>query len=376
MRYSTIWFLLIVNLFMVGCSTNSGEGGSTLFSSGNSSFSGSWILKQKYVETFADSNKIATGEFPVVYDFQNNERLLIKRFGSKDVEQPWSYAKDELLIDSVPYKVLELAQENFVIEEKKEGGIRYVFEKPIDVSIDMSRNEIRKIFIDNIWATSESKITEYFEDSLMVIRIPAKGDSLDDFALEYWDVGEHNGLFFYYNIVDWKRGVGGYHKMQQIKGVSEQRIIFDDNGTEVAYTKVEYNDSLKLKLEEMMDGLFISGNKMDAFHGPFHEVPIQSGVYIYLVGDLKYEFKGGNWLNMNIEEYKQLWRRWSLSKDGSILLFKHIDRGIRRTDIALINSLDENGFTLQLKNNLYPTLQVKPTKLVLNVIQKFEKVEQ
>ena len=355
--------------------------------------SGVWIFDNEINNLYLnDTSDFFKTQRPILFDFQNSKKLLIKNYSYKDTSFIWSLKNDSILmISDLEYTIHRINRNNLTLIDYNRPDTFWMFlKKPRNISINYSKEEISNILISENW-TNEDTIEEhwdsnfeYFDNGTVLYRYKIFDknfkDSLDNLQLETWGIAEYKNYFFLYGYADMRLGNGNIDRINQIVNISPESYTLtatiDSKIEEFSYLKKNLGEKRQENIEKIK-GNWISSNTKEKNYGNYlPERAIADGFIELLEGDLRLNISN-NKLSFEIDSCAPLESNWRLGKEGRTLILEYeIDepevQGINVKYVDILE-LSDTRMKLRLFNNHFYTGQQKPERYILNLIQEFEK---
>jgi hypothetical protein len=381
MKKNNSFFIITIALFLIGCASYNNKIEKNFIE-------GIWVFESEINNLHINDTSAYIHERNIIFDFKKNHDLTIKSYGIKDttLHKKWLFKSDSVLkIDSLEYKIHELKKNKLTIIDFNRADTYWLnFKKPKKTKIKYTKNQIENILLSNIWKTKdrsgnlEYNNFEFFKNKSVVYRYKKeKKDSIEYLQNENWGIAEYKNYYFLYNYPDYFLGKGNWEQINQILEISPNFFSLEEDNNKIYdndfYSKNEKKENLNIL------GNWKSKNSKNNNYGEYiskqqitrGNIKLFEGELIVNISNEFIEFKIDT---LALGKYK-----WKIGKDNKTLLMERKYEGeISKGSfiyLADIIEKNENGFKLHLFENKFLTEFEKPRLIIVNKIQKFEKIE-
>lgn len=375
-------FIIIFVLSLIGCASYNNRIEKNFIE-------GIWVFESEINNLYIkDTTSDYKTERPIIFDFKKNNNLTIKKYGVKDttLNVKWFLKSDSIInVDSLEYKIYELKNNKpSLIDFNRADTIWLNFKKPKKTKIKYNKNQIENILTSNIWKTKdrtenlEYNSFEFFKNKSMVFRYKMNSkDSIEYIQNENWGIAEYKNYFFLYNYTDFFLGKGNWEQIIQILKFSPEKFSLEDNKNKIYennfYPQNEYKKDINIL------GNWKSKNSKGKNYGEFiSKKDIKNGDTNLFEGELNVEINK-EFIEFRIDSINMGKYKWQIGKDNKTLLMekKYEGETTNGSFIILADIIENNEkeFKLHLFENQFLTGFEKPRLIIVNKIQKFEKIK-
>ena len=204
-----------------------------------------------------------------------------------------------------------------------------------------------------------------------------KKDSIEYLQNENWGIAEYKNYFFLYNYTDFFLGKGNWAQIIQILKISPEKFSLEDNKNKIYennfYRQNEYKKDINIL------GNWKSKNSKGKNYGEFiSKKDIKNGDTNLFEGELNVEINK-EFIEFRIDSINMGKYKWQIGKDNKTLLMekKYEGETTNGSFIILADIIENNEkeFKLHLFENQFLTGFEKPRLIIVNKIQKFEKIK-